>query len=170
MKRFLKPFVMIGLGLFMTVFVAQAQKQKYSSEQGKMSIVFPAAYETSEISTSEDMQTLKTTSQLGDMTYFASYTLHSIPMENPEDLAKESLDAFVAQLNGVLMEQEIWKVKKHNGQLAHITLQIEDANARIEYRVIIIGQLQYQIIAMTDADTWDSKTVKKFMKSFKVKK
>lgn len=166
MKRILFSSTLLVLLIGITS-LAPAAKFKYASTEGKVSATFPA-----EFSTSEDLQdtykSVKTQAMDGDMVFFVAYTVHDIDMTEVDELTKVSVDAFVEGLQGEVTSQAAWKVNKSNGIQAKI--EVKNQSLIGEYRVVIIGQIQYQITAIAPEDSWDSKKAGKFFKSFKVKK
>lgn len=166
-KTFLRALLLL---LFIgTTSIASAQKQKYTSTEGKMSVTFPAgsSFETSE-SDLDNTKTVKTAAQSNKVVFFVSYTIHETVMPEDEDLTQVSVDAFIKALNASITKQSDWKVGKNIG--VKVELVVEENNLVGDYRVIMVGQYQYQITAMGSKSDWDQAVVNKFMKSFKLKK
>lgn len=136
----------------------------YTTEDGVATIKFPSKPAV-EVTEGEDATTAKISVQEGDLTYFFGYTTHNQTLEEYEELAKVSLDAFNAQVKGEIVSQEAYKYKKHKGIDAKIKLETQ--GAIIQYRVILIDQSQYQIIVI-GPDRDFEKEMSKFYKSFKV--
>lgn len=166
MKRILLSSALLVLLIGITS-LAPSAKVKYSSSEGKLSAIFPG-----EFSTSEDVQdtykSVKTQAMADDMVYFVAYTIHDIEMTDVDELTQVSVEAFAEGLEGEVTSQTAWKVNKSNGLQAQI--EVKGSSLKGEYRVVIIGQIQYQITAIAPVDSWDAKKASKFFKSFKVKK
>ena len=154
-------FLLVGI-----TSLAPAPKYKYSSDEGKLTVTFPGEFETSE-EQKETYKSVKTQAVVDDMVFFVGYTIHESDMADTDELTKVSLDAFINGLNGVVSEETTWKVKKNSGLKA--LFNVSDNGLKGEYRVVIIGQIQYQITAVSSVDAWDEKVAQKFFKSFKLK-
>ena len=167
MKKYSSTFLIVSIVLLTAAFMPAGKGNVYSTKEGKFSVTFPAAFKT-EITEQESAKTIKTSAAVGDQTYFASYTLHEVEMTDPESLAETSLEAFTEATGGTLSDKNAWKIKAHNGLKAIITLEEQDA--KIQYHVILVGQLQYQIIVVGPEASWEQKPADGFFKSFKLMK
>ncbi|HEY9115990.1 MAG TPA: hypothetical protein VIN10_14940 [Bacteroidales bacterium] len=139
----------------------------YSSSVGKFSIVFPTQYKI-ETTDNGDSETVKISSSSNDQTYFASYTVHTVELTGLEDLAEVSLNSFSEQLGGTISEKKEWKVNKNNGLEA--TMNLKEQDAKVQYYVILVGQVQYQLIVLAANSSFDQKAADAFIKSFKLDK
>ena len=159
----------IFLLLFLSSSLLQAQKSfKYSSEEGKLSLKFPAEYTETE-SENEISKDLKIQCNKDSISYFASYSLHKTEMdEDPIEMAEASLESFVDGVKGVEITRVAWNVKKHEGLKAKIEIPANESI--VDYRVILVGNTQYQLLVVTPKDECDNKNVRSFFKSFKLKK
>lgn len=154
--------------LFLSASIVPPSKNfKYKSEEGKMSVTFPAAYEST-TDEKENIKIVKITTEVNEQTFFASYTVHQQQMEDRESLAELSLDSFTETTEGTITQKSAWKIKKNKGYKAMIDLNKQ--NAQIQYQAIIIGQLQYQLVVVAPKNKWDQKAADRFLKSFKVRK
>lgn len=147
--------------------LAPAPKYKYSSEEAKLKVTFPAEFKTTE-KIKDSYRSKSTQAVYEDMVLFVSYTMHDSEMTDKKELTQVSLDAFTEGLDAEITEQSDWNVKKHEGVKAK--LEVSSNGLMGEYRVVIIGQIQYQITAVSAKDTWNDKVAQKFFKSFKVKR
>jgi hypothetical protein len=141
--------------------------QTYKSKEGKCKVKFPATPKE-ETKSKTNATTVKISCKKDDQVYFVGYTLHEIKIIDHKDMAKVSLEAFIENTGGAAISQSEWIVKGNSGLKA--TINLEDKNALIEYRVVLIGQLQYQIAVTATKDDYDSDMAAKFIKSFKVTK
>ncbi|NOQ73858.1 MAG: hypothetical protein GQ574_17760 [Crocinitomix sp.] len=147
--------------------LAQSTKAKYFSSEAKLSVTFPSKFETTE-DVKEAFKSVKTQVMVNGALYYVSYSVHKNDLSKNESLAKVSLDSFIETLNGKVTKEAIWKVRKKNGLQA--LFNVTEGELKGEYRVVIIGQIQYQIAVVAPKESWDEKVTKKFFKSFKVKK
>lgn len=142
-------------------------KVNYSSVEAKLSVLFPDKFTTSE-QFEENYKSVKTQCLVDDMVFFVAYTIHESEMAGIDGLAKVSLNAFIEGLEGEVTTETMWKVNKHEGIRALIA--VSETNLTGEYRVVIMDNIQYQIMALSPEASWDKKKAKKFFKSFKVSK
>ena len=84
----------------------------------------------------------------------------------PMDLAKVSLEAFTESINGDISSQSDWKVKKSTGLQA--IMEISEHGAKVDYRVVIIGNNQYQLVTIEmESDPLGQDIKDTFFDSFK---
>ena len=167
MKKNLFTYLILIFAVSSAATLPFAKGFKYTSAEGKFSISFPGEFKT-ETTDQDEAKTVKTSATLGDLTYFASYTLHQIKMSEPESLAGTSLEAFTEATGGSITSQSEWKIKEHKGVKA--TISLEEQKSKIQYQVILVGQLQYQILVVAPNASWYQKTADTFFKSFKLGK
>lgn len=141
-------------------------KFKFKSSEYKCSIVFPIPFVES-MSENEDSKTLKLKAQSSDVTYFFGASRHINPMFDHKEMAAISLQAFTEALNGTEQSREIFKKGAHEGFDAVVYLT--ESNTWVFYRVILVGQFQYQVV-VTQPGAELSKTGKKFIRSFRFRK
>lgn len=138
---------------------------KYVSEDKKLSMVFPAEF-TQSVEKNESSTTIKVTSTKDNISYFIGWTKHETPLEDPKLLTEVSLEAFSESIGGKAVNKEKFTYKKDEGISSKIF--IEDKGVCLYY-VIIIGQNQFQLIAISLEDKF-GKDTDNFFKSFKYKK
>jgi hypothetical protein len=165
MKNSIFSVSLIAFVFVLTSF-APAAKIKYTSAEGKLSMKFPVAFK-SVTKEAEDHKSVETQASFEDQLYFVSYTIHKVKMENHESLAATSLESFNEAMSGTITKQATWAIKKHKGLQADI--EIPGNNMRVEYRVLLIGQIQYQIVVISEVAKWNQLRADEFIKSFKVK-
>jgi hypothetical protein len=166
MKIFKTSLLLLSVFIVTTAF-APAKKHVYSTEEGKFSITFPGEY-SSEREEKENATTIKTTCIYEGHTYFASYSLHQTEMTDHKDMAEVSYDAFIEAVKGQLLSKSDWDVKDNEGLKA--VMIIADNTVKLEYRVVLVGNIQYQLVAMAAVEEYNSKAIDKFFKSFKLMK
>jgi hypothetical protein len=150
-----------------TSFAPSPKGFPYQSEEGKLSVVFPGDF-TTERTEGNNNYTVKTTCTYNNQTYFVSYTMHSLELTDPLDLAETSYDSFITALKGVMISKAEWTVKEHKGIKAMIDLP--ENSSKLDYRVIIVGNIQYQLIALAANIDYNEKDAESFFKSFKIEK
>jgi hypothetical protein len=167
MKILKSSLLLISLFLMATAFTPPKKGQLYKSDEGKMSIVFPGDFETERLD-SENSVTFKTTCTVNDQTYFASYSLHQFEITEQEDMAQVSYDSFLSSVGGKEILKADWTVKKNTGLKAVIDM-VED-NTRLEYRVLLVGSIQYQLVVLASTGLYDAQAAAAFFDSFKLSK
>lgn len=165
MKKIVFGSTLMLLFVVLTSLVP-AEKFKYTSEEGKVSVIFPGEFATT-IKNDDSFKTVKTQAMFNDVVFFVSYTIHEEKLEDGPELSKVSLDSFIEALNATDVQESPWHVRKKEGLQA--TFKVAENNLKGDYRVVLIGQTQYQITAVGSEQNWDQKVIDKFMKSFKVK-
>ena len=118
---------------------------KYNTDEGHVKIKFPFPYEITE-EQKEKVKTVKVRAKSGEDFFYLAYTIHIDKLIDNEHLAEVSLESFAETLHGKIVQQEDYIVNGQSGVKAKIVMQ--DVGAEIFYRAIIIGQIQYQLIAL----------------------
>ena len=168
MKNYFLTLFLAGLSLLSFTYNPTAKGFKFTSEEGKFSIVFPSSFQSETITQENNTKTVKISAEAKNQNYMATYTIHQMEMNNPGSLAQTSLDAFVEAAKGTVQNQSEWKIKNNPGIKSIILLDGQDA--KIEYRVIIVGKIQYQVIIVSPNKLWDQKAADVFYKSFSLMK
>jgi hypothetical protein len=158
-------FALFTLLFLFTSFVPSPKGFPYQSDEGKLSVVFPGDF-TTERTEGNNNYTVKTSCAFNNQTYFVSYTIHAMELTDPLELAEVSYDSFITALNGVLMSKAEWKIKEKRGIKAIIDLP--ETDTKLDYRVIIVGNIQYQLIALAANNDFNEKDAGSFFKSFKM--
>ena len=99
--------------------------------------------------------------------FLISHTVHQLQIDNPAELTTLSVTTFAESLGANIDNQSPWKIKKNEGQKA--TFKSVEQGIIGEYRVIIIGQIQYQVVVVTSGDSLDNEMIHNFSKSVKIK-
>jgi hypothetical protein len=166
MKRLTLMSVLVLL-LIGASSLAPATKYKYTSDEAKLSVTFPAEFSVSE-ETKEKYTSVQVQAISDEMVFMVIYTVHTEDISESAELSEISFDAFMDGLEGTPKVKSPWKVKKYSGLQS--TFEVPSKDLVGDYRVVLIGQIQYQITAVSEKKSWDEKKAKKFFKSFKVKK
>ena len=164
MKSSIVNCLFIGTVFALTSFAPSAEFI-YTSIEGKLSIAFPAAYETSTKKT-EKSTTVKTQASLEDQLFYVSHSVHKSTVHDHESLAATSLKSFSQSLGGTVTDQASWSINSHDGVQA--VIETSASNLKVAYRAILIGQIQYQIVVASESSKWNQEKADKFIKSFKV--
>lgn len=153
--------------IFSVSLSSQSYAQKLESPEGKFSVQFPCTYKTE--STEGDVQTThKYTCDKDNVTFFVGYTVHEIDIIEHEELAQVSVDSFLEAVDGEKVSQEEWKVRKNPGLKAVMT--INEGAVLVNYQVVLVDHLQYQLVVLAAKDDFDERAAQKFFKSFKLEK
>lgn len=147
--------------------LAPAKKHKYTSSEAKLSVTFPSEFKT-DIVNKVDYRSVKTQAISEEMVFLVIFSEHGSDMGDTEELAEVSLGAFLEGVEATSKNKTSWKVNNSSGLKS--TFEAPEKDLIGEYRVVLIGQIQYQITAVSSKEAWDEKKAKKFFKSFKIKK
>ncbi len=139
----------------------------YKSADFNVSIAFPMLYnelpEDKEID-GKIQKSIQVSGRDSSGTYLLSITKHVMELEDHLNLAIESLEEFAAALESDIVSQKSFTYKSHEGKEALI--YIESQNLYVNYRVILIGNYQYQTIVIAEYEI-KSKSINNFYNSFK---
>lgn len=163
-------FLLLVFSCFVFPTVAMNPPAKgayYNSSVGKFSIVFPAQYEV-QTSGDGELESGKISVTIDDQTYFASYTVHTVDLTNVKELTEVSVDSFREELSATMQGKSEWKVKKNSGLKA--TMKLAEQDVKMQYHVLIVGQIQYQLIVAAPSGSFNQKAADAFIKSFKLDK
>jgi len=166
MKRIILSSTLLVLLVGITSF-APATKHVYSSDEAKCSITFPAEF-TTKVDEKEAYKSIQTQAIDDEMIFMAIFSVHNQPLTEKDKLANISFEAFMEALGGEATGKESWKVKKNTG--LHSEFSVSGENLFGDYCVVLVGQVQYQVVAVAPKDSWDPKRASKFFKSFKIDK
>lgn len=152
--------------LMLTASQLQAQDWlTYSSKRGKFKVLFPGKPEV--VDEPKDWgKSYKAQVKLDEHLFYSSYGIHEQRLVDHAHLSEVSTEAFAEKIGGTIIDESAWKFKGHQGRQLELT--IPDKNVRIYYKVILIGQIQYQLVAGVPIEGANDKWVKKFFKSFKL--
>lgn len=166
MKTLKSSLLLISAFLLLTAF-APPKKYAYKSEEGKCAVTFPGEF-TTDTEMGEDAKTVKTMCTFDGITFFASYSIHKVEITDQEEMAEVSCDSFKEAVSGQLLSKSEWNIDDHSGLMA--VLDLSENQAKLEYRVILVGDIQYQLVAMAPYADYNDKLITKFFKSFKLLK
>lgn len=166
MKILKTSLLLITAFILTTAFAPAKKKFVFDSNEGKLTVTFPAEY-TTDRDEGENVTTIKSTCTLDGITFFASYSLHQVEITDHKDMAEVSYDSFIKSVGAELLSKTDWMVNNNPGIKAVMTLP--DENVKLDYRVILVGNIQYQLVVMAAQSDYDEKTASAFFKSFKLK-
>ncbi len=162
--------LLISMTLFLIGNLTAQEKVKwysYSSIEGKARVKFPAEPELK----TDAQETMKTFTAMANAfngmesdLYYLAITVHQAELEDPA-LLDTSLNAFTRTMGGTIASREEWKAGKPKGLRAAIVLN--NQAGKCDYRVLMRGNLQYQVMIVTSS-VFNEKLQKKFFKSFKL--
>lgn len=153
--------------MLLLISFAPTSSTKYQSEDGILSAIFPSDFKVSK-EEKDGVSNIKIQSEKENQIYFIAYGTFNMKFDNHDELAQVSVDAFAESLDAKVTKKEVWKYKGYNG--IHAWLESESNGLVGEYKVILIGQRQFQITSMAYTNDWTQKEVGKFFKSFKLSK
>lgn len=165
MKTFkILPFL---VSVMLIIIAQQASAQGYyvyTSKEANCSVTFPGEFEEEKVD-SEEATTMKVVCNKDGFTYLMSYSLHKNTMVDHEEMADISYDSFLETVAGNAESKKTWKVDGHKGVKA--TIDMTQNGAMVEYRVVLVGDIQYQLAAMALYDTYDEELAREFCESFR---
>ncbi len=139
---------------------------KYFSKPGYIEIYFPVKYENSFQETTEGKVTT-VTAKNGGADFLLIWTiLKDNAPTGYEASNTAALTKFKDSYKGEIKEQEKFKQKKSEGIEAIILIPAQ--NLTVNYKVIIVKNILYQIAVFSPTANINKKDVNKFMKSFEI--
>ena len=164
----MRIYIVLALFIVASSFAIKQKWYAYENQEAKMSIKFPAQFEETKTE-KEKSTTYKAQMQVGGMLFLASGSVHQSTLENDIDgLLETSLNSFKESLKGTIVSTESIELKGAKGTFAVMTLG--ESEAKLEYRVFLKGNKQYQIISAQLETVYDQETADEFYKSFKILK
>ena len=130
---------------------------KFVSQEYKVSINFPGAYEESVTEQKPDSKagkTLKVNATVNDDVYFLGMTLHKVEMTGHVEMADVSLTSFAKAVNGEITDQKAFIYGTHEGKEA--TIYMAAQQKYVHYRVILVDNFQYQVLVVNNDKTLNS--------------
>jgi len=161
-------FYTIILILSFSAFTSSVQAQKryqFTTDEGNFKIKFPVEF-TTERTEKESATTTKTSCTVDDQTFMASYTLHETELIDHIEMAEVSAESFGESINGTLQSKTDWTVNNHTGLIA--IFDLPEVEAKVEYRVVLVEQIQYQVIVLAKNINYNEEMAADFFKSFKL--
>jgi hypothetical protein len=163
--KILKSSLLLLSVFIITAAFAPAKKAVYENEEAKFSVTFPGEY-TTETEKGENVTTVKIICTYENQTYFASYSLHELTITDHMEMAEVSYDSFKEAVGGQTLSRSEWDIDNHKGLRS--VMDLTESGVKLEYRVILLGNIQYQLVAMAANADYDEKAAAKFFKSFKL--
>lgn len=147
-----------------------AQKVKwttFSSHIGKAKIKFPEKPEVV-VKQSKKGDAYACNAYLGDIIFMFTFVMHNGKISSDPKRVQKSLDSFISASRAKVIDQSEFSYKKHTGKNATVTLP--GKGLIIDYRVLIVKQVEYQYMVVSPEAERNEKLIKKFFKSFKLLK
>lgn len=166
MKTLKSSFLILLLMLFSGQIMLGQESRKFNSVEGKCSITFPGEYDIEKEET-EHAMVVKIICNKDNRTYFLSYSLHKNELVDHEEMAEVSYDSFVEAVAGEARSKSEWVVQGHQGLKSLIDMPA--SQALVDYRVVLVGDIQYQLAAIATYDNYDEALFEDFSESFEIK-
>jgi hypothetical protein len=138
---------------------------KYFSKPGFVEIYFPVQYDNNFQETA-DGKTTTVSAKNGGTEYLLIWTILKDNAPTGYDASKTAMSKFKDSYKGEIKEEDKFKMEKTEGVEALIL--IPDKNLTLNYKVIIVNKIMYQIAVFSPTATINKKDVSKFMKSFDI--
>jgi hypothetical protein len=164
--------ILLALTLISLPLISFGQKwEHFKSKEGKFEIDFPVEPKV-ENTDGDDSKTVQLQATHNEVIYMASAVIHETNLDveglSPEKLSQASLEAFANVMGGEMKSNGDFKLGKNKGR--ECVIDNSEKGFMCYYKVIIIGQVQYQVIVMNAPANDDKKSRAKFFSSFEVSK
>lgn len=134
----------------------------FETSEGKAYIVFPCNYTITD-DIQDESATYKIQASCDDNLFFFAYTIHENEMTDHYEMAKVSIDSFHGVVGGEITSQEDFMIGDYKG----VKAVISNPGITMYYRVVLVGQIQYQIV-VADATGNIDKEMEDFFASFQL--
>lgn len=136
--------------------------ETYTYSKLHASIMFPNAPKET-ITPDKDKTSTKYESEVNGVSFSFYVAEHKIQLEDHFALTKDGFDAFIEQINGRVIKEKTFTLNGYKGKEAIVYMKEYDKN--IYYKTIIVGQFQYQLVALAKTKK-EGKLAKKFLAGF----
>lgn len=140
--------------------------EKYSSSLGKVSIYFPGSF-NEEVTNESYGESHTVKALVGDDAFMMSFVIHKNDLSaagSMKDMAQVSLDAFAEALGGTRSNEKDYVYRGYEGRACDIKME---NGMFVRYKCVIIGQIQYQLIAIVSDKSASADKMENFFDSFK---
>jgi hypothetical protein len=156
---------LIIIPLFFLFFISTTSiAQTYASDDGKFEITFQCEYQEKVSEGSRPSSKIRCEDE--GQAFSATFIVADREIPNSKSIAKYTLSAIAKSSGGELKSESDWKVGKHTGVKGII--QVDDRDYKIDYRILYVGKIQYQIVYGAVTADFDEKKAATFFKSFKL--
>lgn len=138
---------------------------KYFAKPGNVEIYFPTQYENNFKETDEGKITTVTAKD-GSTDYLLIWTILKDNAPTNYEASKSAMLKFKDAYKGEVKEEDKFKSKKCEGVEA--TILVPSQNITINYKVIIVNKIMYQIAVFSPTASINKKNINKFFKSFEI--
>lgn len=135
----------------------------FKSVEGKCSATFPGEYNIDSNET-EYAKVVKVMCNTNTHTFLLSYSLHKNKMDDHENMAEVSYESFIEAVGGQELSKEKWEINGHKGLKAIIEMPAN--NSKVDYRVVLVGDIQYQLASIASDKNYDEAVIAAFNDSF----
>lgn len=138
--------------------------QPFSSEEYAFSAELPYPWQMDTTTEANGTKRLRLEAETENQSYLLTVTKYdmSTRLFMRERLADATRGGFVSATGGELKNANDWKVGGHVGKQA----LIKQEEREIEYRVVIIGQIQYQFVLFAKEQKINDREAKQLFNSF----
>ena len=156
--------VLFVIGLGFSFRAASGDWQAFNSEEYACSLELPAPWQVDTTTEASGTQRLRLETESEKHSYLLTFTKYpmSTRLFMRERLAESTRNSLVAALGGELQSTSNWKIGEHVGKRA----LLKDGDREIEYRVVIIGQIQYQFLVFSKEEKLVNRESKQLFSSF----
>ena len=157
-------FLFLALGIGFSFRTVTAEWQAFVSEEYACTVELPAPWQVDTTTEASGTQRLRLEAESEKHSYLLTFTKYpmSTRLFMRERLAESTRNSLVAALGGELQSTSDWKVGEHVGKRA----LLKDGDREIEYRVVIIGQVQYQFLVFSKEEKLTNRESKRLFNSF----
>ena len=89
-------------------------------------------------------------------------------MGDAELIFEYLINSFDEAIKAFSTSKTEWEVDEHKGYI--VKYEVSEKDLKAEFRVLLVGQIQYQFMYVATNPNFDEKVAEKFFKSFKLKK
>ena len=136
---------------------------EFKSVEGKCTVTFPGEYNIDSDET-EYAKVVKVMCNTDSHTFLLSYSLHKNEMVDHQNMAEVSYDSFIEAVGGQELSKEEWEINGQKGLKA--TIEMPANNSKVDYRVILVGEIQYQLASIASNQNYDEAAIAAFNDSF----
>jgi len=157
----------IILTLLLISEVNTLKSQIYSPVMGKCSINFPEKYVNTEKVSEDGMNTAFAKAKKEDQVFVFKCVEHrdAIKTKDPKNFLEISALGLAKAMEGTQTKKETFKYKNYEGLETFVT--VSSKKVYIFYRVLLVGNIQYQFFVITPSNTKTTE-INNFFDSFKL--
>ncbi|MEM1218184.1 MAG: hypothetical protein AAGH79_04705 [Bacteroidota bacterium] len=157
-------FIICTIVLGFSFRMTSADWQTFSSEEYACSVELPAPWQVDTTTEANGSKRLRLETESEKHSYLLTFTKYpmSTRLFMRERLAESTRNSLVTALGGELQSADDWKIGEYVGKRG----LLKDGDREIEYRVVIIGQIQYQFLVFSKEEKLTNRESKQVFNSF----